>query len=182
MNETSLNIGSILRNERNKLGISLDEAAKRTEVSKAMLGQIERGESSPTLSVIWKISTGLKIPLSIFLKPKSAPNYHVNSLEDLNYVLENDGNIKVHTVFPFNPLTPLDYLLVEMQPLNRYSSTTHKNAKEEYVYVISGELTMHVGGYSYELKSGDSMSFAGSEEHEYESKESSVSFISVVLY
>ena len=37
-------------------------AAQRTGVSKSMLGQIERGESNPTVSTIGKIVEGLKVP------------------------------------------------------------------------------------------------------------------------
>ena len=68
-NAKKLSIGTTVRAERARLGISLDEAAARTGVSKAMLGQIERGESSPTLSTMWKISAGLRIPISAFLAP-----------------------------------------------------------------------------------------------------------------
>ncbi|MGO0807074.1 helix-turn-helix domain-containing protein, partial [Clostridioides difficile] len=40
------NVGENLRLLRQEMGISLDKASKMTGVSKAMLGQIERGESS----------------------------------------------------------------------------------------------------------------------------------------
>ena len=48
----------------------LDEAAEMTVVSKPVLGQIERGQSSPTINILWKISTGLKIPLSFSVNRK----------------------------------------------------------------------------------------------------------------
>lgn len=60
-------IGSKLKEIRNKRELSLDEAAKLTGVSKAMLGQIERGQSNPTVSTLWKISTGLKVSFSFFI-------------------------------------------------------------------------------------------------------------------
>ncbi|MDY5211800.1 helix-turn-helix domain-containing protein [Intestinibacter sp.] len=54
-------VGRNLKRLRKSLGLSLDEASKLTGVSKAMLGQIEREESSPTISTLWRISSGLKI-------------------------------------------------------------------------------------------------------------------------
>ena len=60
-------VGQNLRRLRNGLGLSLDEASKLTGVSKAMLGQIERGESSPTISTLWKISSGLKVNFTSLL-------------------------------------------------------------------------------------------------------------------
>ena len=67
MKDPSQNIGLVLKEVRFKRGLTLDEASKLTGVSKAMLGQIERGESVPTISTLWKISTGLKLSFSEFL-------------------------------------------------------------------------------------------------------------------
>ncbi len=165
-NVKKLGIGPVVRAERGRLGISLDEAAARTGVSKAMLGQIERGESSPTLSTMWKISAGLRIPISTFLAPVG--EYRVNSLNKLEFSEDAEQGIRVYTVFPFDPIAGFDYLYIVQKPGNRYESTTHANAKEEYVFVTKGKLTLHVGDTPYELGEGDSFSFAGDERHVYE--------------
>ena len=65
-------VGKNLRKIRNDLGLSLDETSKLTGVSKTMLGQIERGESSPTISTLWKISSGLKISFTSILDDSSS--------------------------------------------------------------------------------------------------------------
>ena len=54
-------ISENLRRIRKARGMSLDTMSERTGVSKSMLGQIERGESNPTVSTIEKIAEGLKI-------------------------------------------------------------------------------------------------------------------------
>ena len=41
--------------------LSLDKLSERSGVSKAMLSQIERGESNPTVNTLWKIATGLRV-------------------------------------------------------------------------------------------------------------------------
>ena len=51
--EPSQYLPGALRAQRTARGWSLDKAAEETGVSKAMLGQIERGESSPTLATLW---------------------------------------------------------------------------------------------------------------------------------
>ncbi len=45
---------------------------RETGVSKAMLGQIERNESSPTVATLWKITTGLNVPFSAFIVPDAS--------------------------------------------------------------------------------------------------------------
>ena len=66
--QISLKIGERLKEIRNTRQLTLDDVAELTGVSKPMLGQIERGQSLPTINVLWKISTGLKIPLSFFCR------------------------------------------------------------------------------------------------------------------
>ena len=82
MESAKLDIGSVIRTERKKLGISLDEAAQKTGVSKATLGQIERGESSPTLSTVWKISAGLRLPMATLLAQNLHADYRVVKLSE----------------------------------------------------------------------------------------------------
>ena len=53
-------LATTLKALRQARGWSLSKLAEETGVSKAMLGQIERNESSPTVSTLWKIATGLE--------------------------------------------------------------------------------------------------------------------------
>src|SRR3954454_19591499 len=52
---------------RDAMGLSLRELAERTGVSAPMLSQVERGETSPTLSVAGRIASGLELSLSQLL-------------------------------------------------------------------------------------------------------------------
>ena len=53
VHETSQHLSTMLRALRTGRAWSLDRAAQETGVSKAMLGQIERGDSSPTIATLW---------------------------------------------------------------------------------------------------------------------------------
>ena len=67
MNQIDRNIALNLRRIRKTKNMSLDMLADRTGVSKSMLGQIERGESNPTVATIGKIVEGLKVPFEQLL-------------------------------------------------------------------------------------------------------------------
>ncbi|MCJ7985524.1 helix-turn-helix domain-containing protein [Priestia sp. OVL9] len=54
-----------LRKNRN---LTLDQVSELTGVSKAMLAQIEKGKSSPTVTTLWKIANGLQVSFSVFMK------------------------------------------------------------------------------------------------------------------
>lgn len=65
-------LAATLKSLRQQRGWSLSRLAEETGVSKAMLGQIERNESSPTVATLWKIATGLNVPFSAFIVPDAS--------------------------------------------------------------------------------------------------------------
>src|SRR2546421_3336126 len=61
-------IGARVKALREASGLSLRDLAARSGVSAPMLSQVERGETSPTLSVAERIATGLELSLSQLLR------------------------------------------------------------------------------------------------------------------
>ena len=57
-------IAENLRERRRVLGLSLDELAQSSGVSRAALSQIETCKTNPSLNVLWKVAVGLGIPFS----------------------------------------------------------------------------------------------------------------------
>src|SRR6266540_1164075 len=63
-----LRIGPRVRALREGMDLSLRDLAERSGVSAPMLSQVERGETSPTLSVAARIAGGLELSLSQLLR------------------------------------------------------------------------------------------------------------------
>jgi transcriptional regulator with XRE-family HTH domain len=61
-------IGARVKALRESSSLSLRDLAERSGVSAPMLSQVERGETSPTLSVAARIAAGLELRLSQFLR------------------------------------------------------------------------------------------------------------------
>ena len=61
-------VGPRVKALREAMGLSLRDLAERSSVSAPMLSQVERGETSPTLSVAAKIARGLDLSLSQLLR------------------------------------------------------------------------------------------------------------------
>lgn len=166
MNNLPANLGAALRAIRTNRGLSLDETALLTGVSKAMLGQIERGESNPTVSSMWKIAAGLKVTFSALMGDVSS-TYSVTTLADLQPVYEADGQFALYNVFPFNPLSGFEYFYIRVAPGCRYESPSHDSVQEEFIVVTQGCLELTVGTQVLTIRQGDSIRFKGSEKHTY---------------
>lgn len=65
--QISLKIGERIRQFRTKQNLSQEALALASEIHPAYLGRLERGEKCPTVDTLYKISQGLKIPLSELL-------------------------------------------------------------------------------------------------------------------
>ncbi|MDD3394737.1 MAG: XRE family transcriptional regulator [Clostridia bacterium] len=159
-------IGKEMRKIRTEMRISLDTAARLTGVSKAMLGQIERGESIPTISTLWKISTGYKVTFSNFISHPSEEN-NILSIDEIYPIKEENGAMLLFNIFPFDPISGLDFLQIHMEPHCRHESFPHTNVLNEYIVVIKGQLEMTINQKVYLLQKGDAVSFKGDITHVY---------------
>jgi DNA-binding XRE family transcriptional regulator len=60
--ELGRRVADNLRERRRVSHLSLDELAKLSGVSRAALSQIETCKTNPSLSVLWKVASGLVLP------------------------------------------------------------------------------------------------------------------------
>src|SRR5438067_6275688 len=91
--ETDLtaSVGKNLRRLRTDRGLSLEQLAKLSGVSRSMLGQIELGQSAPTINVLWKIAQALDEPFSALLADARPPGPRVVRAADMQQLASRDG-------------------------------------------------------------------------------------------
>lgn len=166
MEQVSLKIGERLKEIRNTRHLTLDEAAELTGVSKPMLGQIERGQSSPTINVLWKISTGLKIPLSFFCRQPET-EYTVAWLSEKEMITEEDGGMRAYPLFPFDPVRNVEVFYIEFDAGVQHDSVSHVEGVEEYIFLVQGALKMIIGGKEVVLQEKQSIRFLADVPHAY---------------
>src|SRR3954454_16482967 len=81
-----------LRDKRKDRGLSLDQLAVASGVSRAALSQIESSKSNPSLSVLWKIAMGLQIPFSELLG-ETGPSVNLLRRSDAQVLKSSDGRM-----------------------------------------------------------------------------------------
>lgn len=176
------NIGKRLKEIRLARGMSLDTVSSLTDVSKPMLGQIERGKSSPTINTLWKISTGLRIPISFFCQSPSE-EYTVAEKSFSEMISEEDGRMRAYAIFPFSPAAGMEIFLIEFSAGVLHSSPPHAEGVEEYILVVRGSLNVTIGEKSITLTEEKSLHFKADVRHTYRniSDECCIAY-NVILY
>ena len=156
--DIATHLAATLKNLRQTRGWSLSQAADVTGVSKAMLGQIERNESSPTVATLWKIATGFNVPFSAFIAPPAAAQP----------VYDPQAQAMVVTpLFPWDAQLRMDWLDITLAPGAQSESTPHEAGVTEHVLVIDGELELQTAGTWRTLAAGEGLRFAGDAPHAY---------------
>ena len=82
MDYLSHNVSENIKRIRQSKGMSLDQVAEQTGVSKSMLAQIEKGTANPSIGVLGKITSGLRIEFQRLIDPPRV-DYALISPDDL---------------------------------------------------------------------------------------------------
>lgn len=162
-------LAKMLRALRSEKAWSLDRAAQETGVSKAMLGQIERGESSPTIATLWKIASGFHTSLSTFLEPvptATAAGVVHRSPAAVRSRPANDGML-VAPLFPFEPRFGFELFELTLLPGYERLSDAHEAGVTEHVIVLHGPMEVLVDGQWQVLAEGDAVRFSADRAHGY---------------
>ncbi len=168
MQELSSKISKTLRALRKQRGWSLDKAAAETGVSKAMLGQIEREESSPTISTLWKIASGFQTSFSSFIEePLAEHQSFIRRSEKVKSIHPKDDRIKVMTLFPFDADLKFEIFLIELSPGCEHLSPPHAKGVVEHVIAVKGKVEVFIQNRWQKLSLHEGLKFEASKSHGY---------------
>ena len=134
LKDTYKHIALTLKTLRKERGWSLDKTAEKTGVSKAMLGQIEREESSPTIATLWKIASGFDTSFSSFIEDiKAGFHQPVHRAGQTKQLHPADKKIRVMPLFPFDNQLNLEIFVIELLPGCVHLSPAHQQGVIEHV-------------------------------------------------
>ena len=103
--------------------MSLDQVAEQTGVSKSMLAQIEKGTANPSIGVLGKITSGLRIEFQRLIDPPRV-DYALISPDDLVPTKELLGQYRVWTCFPYEDSREVEVYRIDVEPVCCQSSVT----------------------------------------------------------
>lgn len=181
-----MNIGNViavnLKNLRYERNLTLGQLSKISGISKAMLSDIEKGESNPTINTIWKIANGLNVPYTRLLEEPEKESMLIKKT-DISVQSDVDAHYRIYCYFKNNPGRNFEFFYVELDPHSSNATVGHSAKTEEYIYVISGELILHTETEEYLLQEGDAIVFDSSVRHTYiNERDSLLSFAVINFY
>jgi transcriptional regulator with XRE-family HTH domain len=169
-------VGQRVKALREAMGLSLRDLAERSGVSKPMLSQVERGETSPTIAVAAKIAFGLELSLSQLLRLDEGGSVSVVRSDSRL----RGGGAHGHAYEVVTPGLPGQRAEVSLHVLEPAASTggpedppIHEPGARETAVVTSGRLRLHCDGTTYDLDQGDAVTFDADLPHHFENPDGS---------
>ncbi len=155
LDDLTVNIAARVRAEREARSWSLADLARQSDVSKAMISKIERGESSPTTVVLGRLCGAFGLTLSTFLtRAEGHGGRLVRAGEQPSWTDADSGCVR--TLVSPNAGGPIEIVAVDLPagaevrfPASIYS------VFHQIVMVLQGRLTLAEGQATHQLEAGD---------------------------
>jgi XRE family transcriptional regulator, regulator of sulfur utilization len=169
-----------LKKIREERGLSLDKLSEMTGVSKSMLRQIEIGQSNPTITTIWKIANGLRLPFTALIQEERA-EVTLQSFKEHNPLPAVEDGYRIYPLMPFSPERSFESYYLEMEPGTVLSAEPHQANAEEQIFLMQGQLKITVQGADYLVAKGNFIDFQANCDHRYENAAGDELVIAIML-
>ena len=158
-----MNIGKKLKELRVQKDLTQEELADRTELSKGFISQLENNNTSPSISTLTDILQCLGTDLSDFF---SEPPEEQIVFKDSDFFIKEDAELgnSIEWIIPNAQKNMMEPIRVTLKAGgSTYPDIPHEG--EEFGYVLSGRIRIHLGKHSYSAAKGNSFYFTPGAKH-----------------
>lgn len=163
-----MDIGSKLKELRILKGLTQEELADRAELSKGFISQLERDLTSPSIATLMDILQCLGTSIGEFFN--ESPEEQIVFMKN-DYFEKHDGDLKneIKWIIPNAQKNMMEPILLTLEAGGEtYPDNPHEG--EEFGYVLSGNVSIHIGNKTYKAKKGESFYFVSDKKHYLSSK------------
>ncbi len=158
-----MSIGNKIKELRIKNGLTQEELANRSELSKGFISQLERDLTSPSIATLVDILECLGTNLKDFFNDTEQEKivFHKDDV----FIKENkDNNIKISWIVPNSQKNNMEPILITLEKLG-HTEIDDPHDGEEFGYVLSGSIFIHLGSKKFKAKKGESFYYKATSQH-----------------
>jgi transcriptional regulator with XRE-family HTH domain len=180
-------LGSTIRQLRLQHGLTIAEISERAGISRGMLSKIENGLASTSLETLEQIANSLGVTLARLFRDYNAPSsgaQFVKSGQGMEVVRRGTrcGHTYHLLAYDQGPQKIFEPFLVSLEQQDE-EFPPFEHPGTEFIYMLEGILEYSVGGESYVLEPGDSLTFRGELPHRPENLiQMPIRFLAIIHY
>ena len=153
-----MEIGSKIKRMRVRLGLTQEELAARTELTKGFISQLERDITSPSIATLMDILEALGTNVSEFFSEKENDAVAVYAADDMFLKEDEDAGVTIRWLVTNAQKNALEPILVTLVP-GASTEPDDPHEGEEFGYVLSGVITLVSGEQKHKVRRGDAFYF-----------------------
>jgi len=150
-------IGEKIRRLRIEKQLTQEELANRCELSKGFISQVENDLTSPSIATLIDILEILGTNLREFFSDASEEKVTF-TYEDMFETENEDLKYKLMWLIPNAQKNEMEPIMITLEPNGQYiEEEPHEG--EEFGFVLSGTIVLHLGKKKFKVKKGESFYF-----------------------
>jgi transcriptional regulator with XRE-family HTH domain len=160
-------IANNVRAQRAHRGMTLDELALRSSVSRGMLIQIEQGRTNPSINTLNRIAEALGVSVGRLVEVSDIPVVRVVHESDVVTIWRGEGGGSARLLVGSDAPSILELWDWRLGPGEHHDSDAHAPGTRELLTVLSGALTLTVYGGSHVVRRDEAVVFCADRAHRY---------------
>jgi XRE family transcriptional regulator, regulator of sulfur utilization len=153
-------LGKQVQRLRKAYNLSLSELAEQSGVAKSIISQIERNETNPTLSTIWRLSQALDVSIDRVLQSSDdEPFVNKSTKGDTPILVSDDGRCHLAIIGWIKTVEWLQWYDFHAEPGGALESDAHQRGSIECLSVLEGELEVEVAGATDVARGGETLRY-----------------------
>lgn len=165
-NMKNTTIGEKIAEYRRKNGLTLRDFAKQTNLSTALLSQLERNIGNPTLSILSTLAEAMGISVSELVEQKVENAEMILRKEQRKTIVMYQGQTMYDVLACDTCHANLELLLMTLEGKSWTSNGyTQHTQEEEVAYVLQGEVTIDLEGEVFVLGEEDTIRILPGRKH-----------------
>lgn len=153
-----------LQAARRARGLSLEAVARLSGVSRSMVSQIERGESSPTIATLWNLTRALGIDFAGLLAGAEPGGIEVIRAGAAPVLAAAEG-VSIRILSPPETAGTHEVYDLTLAPGGVLDSRPHGTGCREHLTVIAGRIALASGAAAESLGPGDTARYPADRPH-----------------
>ncbi len=163
-----MDIGQKIKQLRILKGLTQEELADRAELSKGFISQVERDLTSPSIATLMDILQCLGTNINEFFNDEKEEQV-VFSQDDCFEKTDTELLNTIQWIIPNAQKNRMEPIRIKLETGgSTYPDDPHEG--EEFGYILSGSITLHLGSKTYKVKKGESFYFVADRIHYITSK------------
>jgi transcriptional regulator with XRE-family HTH domain len=159
-------IAEVIRARRHASGLTLDEVASRSGLSKTILSRIENGRGNPSVETMFRIARALEVPLSALVEVATPPVARRIPARSGTALL-GDSGMSAWLIHAESTAQRVELIELDLPAGVEHPSDGHLAGTVELVYCLRGRLRVGPVGDEVDLAVGDCAWFRADTPHHY---------------